>query len=88
MSRDGDKGTELDTKRTCNPHLPFCSNLPAINDLGGSGNRAEIAQATASTSPSKGRGRERSEPSTAETAHSCHVTHVVHGAHGAKRTKA
>lgn len=102
IHRTGPAQPEMD--RTLVPagrYLPFSGDLPAVDDLGGSGHRAEIAHAssassTASPAP-KGGGRKRSKSSTSQTAHGCHVTHgahvthvahVAHGAHGAKRTKA
>lgn len=63
--------------------VPFGGDSPAIDDLGGSGNRTEVAHASSVTSSvtssPKGGGGEWSEPSTSETAHS---------AHGAKRGEA
>lgn len=70
--------------------LPFSSDLPAVDDLGGGGHRPKVAHASSTSSPKWG-GRERGETSASQTAHCCHVTHVTHmthGAHGAKRTEA
>lgn len=87
------KAKENKDRCHCNCHIfvsqfvPFSGDLPAIDDLGGSGHRAEVAHASSTSSP-KGGGRERGETSTSQTAHGCHVTHMTHGAHGTKRTKA
>lgn len=63
---------------------PLGGDLPAVDDLGGRGDGAEVASSTASSS-SKGSGGEgREAASWAQAVHGGHVTHVVHGSHGAE----